>query len=129
MNPGGAAVSSACPIADKLRPMKFARLPLRRLIALLMLCALPLHAYALHCATQRALAVAAMQADAEAGHACQCPDDCSAAALCAAAHLLALEPALTADTTASRQSSALPVPTDRVPARALAPPERPPRTA
>lgn len=109
--------------------MKFARLSLRRLIALLMLCAVPLHAYALHCATQRTLAVAAMQADAESGHACHCPDDCSAAALCAAAHLLAIEPALTADAAAPRQSSALPLPTDRVPARALAPPERPPRTA
>lgn len=109
--------------------MKFARLSLRRLIALLMLCALPLHAYALHCATQRTLAVAAMQVDAESGHGCHCPEDCTAAALCAAAHLLALEPALTADAAAPRQSSALPVPIDRVPARALAPPERPPHTA
>jgi hypothetical protein len=107
--------------------MKFARLPLRRLIALLMLCALPLHAYALHCATQRTLAVAAMQADAESGHACHCPDDCAAAALCAAAHLLALEPANTADAAAPRQSSARPAPADRVAARTLAPPERPPR--
>lgn len=109
--------------------MKFARLSLRRLIALLMLCAVPLHAYALHCATQRTLAVAAMQADAESGDGCHCPDECTAAALCAAAHLLAIEPALTADAAAPRQSSALPLPTDRVPARALAPPERPPRTA
>lgn len=108
--------------------MKFARLSLRRLIALLMLCAVPLHAYALHCATQRTLAVAAMQADAESGHGCHCPDECTAAALCAAAHLLALEPSLTLDTAAAQHATARPAPIDRVPARALAPPERPPRS-
>lgn len=65
-------------------------LPLRRLIALLMLCALPLHAYALHCSTHCVLAGAMMEIDMP-GHDCgSCDDQGAQAALCAVAQAIAI---------------------------------------
>lgn len=65
-------------------------LPLRRLIALLMLCALPLHAYALHCSTHCVLAGAMMEIDMP-GHDCgSCEGQGAQAALCAVAQAVAI---------------------------------------
>lgn len=71
--------------------MHLARRPLlRRLIALLMLCALPLHAYALHCSTHCMLAGAMMEIDMP-GHDCgSCEDQGAQAALCAVAQAIAI---------------------------------------
>lgn len=101
-------------------------LTLRRLIALLMLCALPLHAYALHCTTHCALAKAMMQIDMP-GHDCDSGEDSGGrSALCAAAQTLAITPS---------SFPSLPVgftdaPTPHDPtlrSHIPSPPERPPR--
>lgn len=99
---------------------------LRRLIALLMLCALPLHAYALHCSTHCALAGAMMEIDMP-GHDCGSSENTGAqAAMCAAAQAIAIThsppPAATAG------SAVLPLQHDAVERSHIpAPLEKPPR--
>lgn len=66
------------------------RLPLRRLVALLMLCALPLHAYALHCSTHCVLAGAMMEIDMPDHDCGSCEDQGAQAALCAVAQAVAI---------------------------------------
>lgn len=107
--------------------MHAARRPLlRRLIALLMLCALPLHAYALHCSTHCALAVAVMEIDMP-GHDCgSCEDQGAQAAMCAAAQAIAITQSPPPAATAG--SAVLPLQHDAVQRSHIpAPLEKPPR--
>lgn len=107
--------------------MHLARRPLlRRLIALLMLCALPLHAYALHCSTHCALAGAMMDIDMP-GHDCgSCEDSGARAALCAAAQAVAITHATPPAVPAG--SAVLPLHRDAVVLSHIpAPLEKPPR--
>lgn len=107
--------------------MHLARRPLlRRLIALLMLCALPLHAYALHCSTHCALAGAMMEIDMP-GHDCgSCEDTGAQASLCAAAQAIAITQS--PPPSASASAAVLPLQHDAVERSHIpAPLEKPPR--
>lgn len=106
--------------------MHLARHPrLRHLIALLMLCALPLHACALYCSAHCALTKAAVQIDTP-GHDCGCDDDGARSALCAAAQTVAI--AQSATLLALPGGTDSPVWYDGVARSHIpSPPERPPR--
>lgn len=115
--------------------MHSARRPfLQRLIALLMLCALPLHALALQCEAQRGMSMAIAQiataqdmemADSDCPH---CHDDCNASALCAAAQLVAITASVPLPAVTGAHAPPQARATERT-SHNHPPPERPPRIA
>ena len=111
---------------------------LQRLIALLMLCAMPLHALALHCETQRGLSrsIAQTAMAQESAHGMDmtgsdcphCHDDCSASALCAAAQLVAITSSVPLAAVTGAHAPPQARATERT-SHNRPPPERPPRNA
>ncbi|MBP6095078.1 MAG: hypothetical protein KBF58_00655 [Methyloversatilis sp.] len=114
------------------------KLFLQRLIALLMLCALSLHALALQCEAQRGLSLAIAQIEMAqestqdtdmAGSDCpHCHDDCTRSALCASAQLVAITASVPPLPVAGAHAHPQARATERM-SHNHPPPERPPRRA
>lgn len=116
--------------------MDFSATLLRRLVALLMLAALPLHALAVHCEVRCTMSGTAvpqagdmtMQMDPSCPGCHQAQDDCPHAAQCAAAHAVAL-PSCPAVCAPEGHHPTGVQPERAVLSHTCVPPERPPRRA